>query len=57
MKQNAGATFALALGLNLSAQRYFPNTFGALTVNKLLFDLIIAGLALYSGFSITINSL
>lgn len=48
---------ALALGLNLSAQRYFPNVFGGLSINKILFDLSIAVISLYCGFVLTAGSL
>lgn len=57
MFNNLCGAIALALGLNLSAQRYFPGVFAGLSLNKILFDLSIACLSLYCGFHLTIGSL
>ena len=57
MYQNFVGAFALALGLNMSAQRYFPNVFGGLSLNKIIFDLGIACISIYCGFVLTAGSL
>ncbi len=39
---------ALGIALTLSLQRYFPGKFSTLSLNKVLFDLLIASVCLFT---------